>query len=418
MDALKRVLFSRGVSLRHVVAAVSGPATGHGLLASKAAPPGSVLLELRREAWEPYSAAAARAEFCSSEQFQIMLDTIRGPLGVNDEQKDTFELSVCLATKLLSAKDMGTSQYVSFLEMNSWPQDKNRPVHPLLLSPESLGFLSECAAYRGLMARQRFHSIVGEFFFTADNLNAYMWAMSLVLSRGISGRGYPFTMVPFLDLANHSMDPNCAVHYSEQSESFSLQTVRDVSEGEELTISYGDARNNSSIIGLYGFYEQGNLADHLELNLPGSDGSQPARVFIAKSALKYYTVHKGDDSPSDRRDELKNACRAVLKDALNEIFSVLSLRGNRGDFADGMPTAQAELKAVEMIYKSIEQKRGNLTIKLNEIEAASAARGSSAETCPHWAQTCRNYIGSDLKDFSDLSALVDDFKRYIIHNNT
>ena len=418
MDALKRLLFSRGVSLHHVVASVTGPATGHGLLSAKAAAQGSVLLELRREAWEPYSASAARTEFCSSKEFQSMLDTIRVPLGVRDEQKKTFEESVCLATKLLSAKDMGTSPYVSFLEENSWPKVRSRPVHPLLLPAASLGLLSECAAYRGMMARKRFHSIVGEFLFTADNLNAYLWAMSLVLSRGISGRGYPFTMVPFLDLANHSMMPNCAVHYSEISGSFSLQTVRDIEEGEELTISYGDARNNSSIVGLYGFYEQDNLADSLELCIPNGEGSQPMHATIEKSALKYYAVHKDDtpvvlESSSDRKGELKNVCRVVLKDALDKIFDVLSLHRTQGDFDDGMPTAQAELKAIEMVRKSIDQKHRNLTIKLNEVANASFSGRESEEHCPHWVQTCHRYIQSDLQDISDLAALLEDFKAYI-----
>lgn len=159
MDGLKRLLLSRGVTLSRVSAKVSDPAKGFGLYYTSDFRSGDSIVEVPRETWEPYSAAAARNEFCSSATFQAMLDKVGGSLGIVDGQRATFEQAVCLTTKILSAKDTGISPYIAFLEKNSWPHDPTKPMHPLMLPFESLNLLSECAAYRGLVSRKRFHSI-------------------------------------------------------------------------------------------------------------------------------------------------------------------------------------------------------------------------------------------------------------------
>jgi hypothetical protein len=434
MDGLKRLVFSGGVSLKNVVARAAGQqAKGFGLYFADSFPSGTAVLRVNRSVWEPYSAAAARTEFCASPAFQSMLDKVGGALGITEEQKGTFEESTCLATKLLSAKDMRMSPYISFLEDTSWPLDANKPVHPLLLPYDSLKLLDHCAAYKGLVSRKQFHSLVGEFFFKAENLPAYLWSMSLVLSRGISGRGYPFTMVPFLDLANHSTRPNAAVQYDEGTGEFRLETIREVAKDEEITISYGDARHNSSVVGLYGFYEEDNMADDLAFSLASSGEADATRVYagIAKTALNYYSLFRVDQDAStsaeERHEQHVNVCRVVLKDALDKIFTMRVEQGHAEDFVEGVPTTAAELAAVDLMLFATAAKVEQLEIKRTQIEnliektisdrenAAESAQtdGALPVNCLHWSETCKQYVSGDLRDNRLLIVLLEDFKKLL-----
>lgn len=265
-------------------------------------------------------------------------------------------------------------------------------------------------------------------------MNAYLWAMSIVVSRGISGRGYPFTLVPFIDLANHSMRPNAAVQYNEATGSFSIKTVKDVVNGQEITISYGDARNNSSIVGLYGFYEQDNLTDDLVFSFSSSsDASQAASEFsvVSKAALNYYTAYKDDSlsasmSATEKRQQDINVCRVVLKDALHKIFSALSAQGEANNFENGIPTRSAELKAIDMMLVAAHQKIDRLKRKRKEIESFGIKSaiigadcgpllgGDSGLICPHWKITCLHYVDGDLKDNLSIVSLLEDFKVFIL----
>jgi hypothetical protein len=104
--------------------------------------------------------------------------------------------------------------------------------------------------------------------------------MSLILSRGISGsdrHGHPLplSLVPYIDIANHCSatalpetsaadvidststvrGPNAEVHFDATTGAYSLRALRDVLKDEEVCISYGSERNNSSFLALYGFYD-------------------------------------------------------------------------------------------------------------------------------------------------------------------
>ena len=144
--------------------------------------------------------------------------------------------------------------------------------------------------------------------------------MSQVLSRGISGREYPFTMIPFLDLANHSISPNAVVVFNDKTGVFTLQAIRDIPAEEEITISYGDARQNSSIVGLYGFYEDKIMTDDLsfKLSLDPTSDSTGTYAIITKVSLQYYKTIIAEtkhDLSSEERNSRLNVCRVVLKDA-------------------------------------------------------------------------------------------------------
>lgn len=433
MEGLKRFLLSKGAILNRVTTGTASQSKGYGLYFAGDFSNGDTVLEIGREIWLPYSAAAARKEFGSSLKFTTMLDKVGCGLGIQPEQKTTFEESVCLATKILSAKDERISPYITFLEENSWPFDQAKPIHPLMLPFESLELISECAAYRGLVSRKRFHSVVGEFLFTAPNVNAYLWAMSIILSRGISGRGYPFTLVPYIDLANHSMNPNSAVHYDDANGIFYLKTIKDVKKGEEATISYGDSRNNSSVVGLYGFYEPDNVSDDLVFSFsisPDSSKDSSDYAIIPKVALNYYTAYRVEPRfqelpENEYRDQRVNICRVVLKDGLDKVFAALSDQSEDGYFINGIPSQKAEIKAADLMTSAAHQKLQRLKMKLKEAKKfsmtttiigadGSPVLGNDTDLrCPHWNETSIQYLNGEIKASTDLIRLLEEFREIV-----
>ena len=70
-----------------------------------------------------------------------------------------------------------------------------------------------------------------------------------------------YVICPFIDMANHigaGMHGNVAFEYF--SDGFSLSTVSDVREGQEVCIQYGP-RNNDQLLQYYGFVEKNNVHD-------------------------------------------------------------------------------------------------------------------------------------------------------------
>ena len=77
-----------------------------------------------------------------------------------------------------------------------------------------------------------------------------------------------FAMVPFIDMANHSVEPNADFRTNTQDGSFELFTMREVRAGEEVLISYTgrEGYTNQRLMAQYGFViPGGNPADRLEL---------------------------------------------------------------------------------------------------------------------------------------------------------
>ena len=66
------------------------------------------------------------------------------------------------------------------------------------------------------------------------------------------------TMVPFLDLINHSDKNNTYWYYEEMDNGYTLIAVRDIEKNEEITDSYGPY-HNSKLYMTYGFVIPGNI---------------------------------------------------------------------------------------------------------------------------------------------------------------
>ena len=89
------------------------------------------------------------------------------------------------------------------------------------------------------------------------------WAFACVRSRVFNGAdqkgdsGGCFALVPVIDSCNHSFDPNCEFERDQESESFRLVALRDIEDGAECTICYGN-HDNSRLLKQYGFTVEGN----------------------------------------------------------------------------------------------------------------------------------------------------------------
>nr|XP_036589267.1 SET domain-containing protein [Colletotrichum truncatum]KAF6801272.1 SET domain-containing protein [Colletotrichum truncatum] len=79
-------------------------------------------------------------------------------------------------------------------------------------------------------------------------------------------------MVPVLDLANHSSKANA--YYEENGKDEVVLLLRPgcrVSSGEEMTISYGDAKSGAEMLFSYGFIDPASAADRITLPLTPFD---------------------------------------------------------------------------------------------------------------------------------------------------
>ena len=78
-----------------------------------------------------------------------------------------------------------------------------------------------------------------DFPMPGDGATTYMqWALACVRSRAFQLSKDRFAFVPFLDIANHSSEPNAAFRASKTTAGIELVVVSDVDEGQEAVISY------------------------------------------------------------------------------------------------------------------------------------------------------------------------------------
>jgi hypothetical protein len=126
-----------------------------------------------------------------------------------------------------------------------------------------------------LLKRQSFHSIFLKRVINIDNtldllvqanifvkdvdpISQYLWAMGIILSRGLSSINSPFTLVPFIDFANHADDGynfNANHGFHNESRTFHLTATKEIISGESIRINYGQERPMESFLILYGFLE-------------------------------------------------------------------------------------------------------------------------------------------------------------------
>ena len=165
--------------------------------------------------------------------------------------------------------------------LNTWPGGEQGS---MMLTDDERRALSWCEELTSLhtkreeaiiSAHERIRSAMATTPERIPPLDCYRWALSHVGARAmdvmINGSAEP-AIVPFVDLCNHTAEPNAAVRF--EANEFVLTAIRTVESGEQLCISYGDKSNAELIFG-YGFAMAVNPSDTLILRVPPAPTDDP-----------------------------------------------------------------------------------------------------------------------------------------------
>lgn len=104
------------------------------------------------------------------------------------------------------------------------------------------------------------------FFGTLVDANALGWALAVVTSRAfrVLGPSQPASMLPLIDMCNHSFTPNCKLQPVNNGD-LQLVALQDVPQQQPLHISYGNLSNDFLLMD-YGFVVPGNPFDRVQLS--------------------------------------------------------------------------------------------------------------------------------------------------------
>lgn len=216
-------------------------------------------------------------------------------------------------------------------------------------------------------------------------MHSLLRATSVILSRAVSGKSMPFTLVPVMDLFNHSKTHNCNHRYDNSSDSFVVETTRDVRAGEELVINYGELRDNVSMFCVYGFVEHDNPNDRLRISMAPSGDGQSQRV---ESVLERF--HLGSSQHSHVCEVQPQRPGAALHELVSintlPFLRVYSLSEEQLQRPDIDPwrriSADNERAAVQRLLMIT-----SAAIADRQVPAAQAEEHVARD--PNWAETCQ-----------------------------
>lgn len=231
-----------------------------------------------------------------------------------DEIEEANSLVAFYLTKLYLDKDEFWSTYI-----NTLPDDLNE--FPYYWNERELNYLRGTSFYSSVETNYPTHleSIQADFdiihqYNTENSIiqnvsmeelwNIYIRFRILVGSRIFGYLKYgneTSGMVPYIDLLNHSGDPNTIWYWDDLMDAFVLVATRNINKGEELTDNYG-VKTNIDLLMYYGFTIGSNHASILSFNLNGIN-----YLF----SLQYDLM---------KLEQLETKCKNELKKKLEKIY--------------------------------------------------------------------------------------------------
>ena len=159
-----------------------------------------------------------------------------------------------------------------------------------------------------------------------DILEKFKYNFDLVATRNF-GRPDSYcdlnTMVPYMDLINHSDKNNTYWYYEDLDEGYTLISVRDIQKNEEITDSYGKY-HNSMLYRTYGFVIPGNIYhDYVYVNISGESFTLNIDYLNSNVDSMFEKMVKRQKL---NFDDAKNS---ILKDLNNKKSYYLKLKTNR-----------------------------------------------------------------------------------------
>jgi len=146
------------------------------------------------------------------------------------------------------------------------------------------------------IARTRWFRAVSPFLEFDD----WLQVDAIYRSRALDFPGIGHCMVPCVDLANHAAGDSTTAIYEKDSAGNVVLQLRngvDLTEGNEVTITYGDEKGACEMLFSYGFLEPDRTSAEtlfLSLIVPDDDPSKPAKMKMADCAPGFKLIDTGE----------------------------------------------------------------------------------------------------------------------------
>ncbi|KAG6014766.1 hypothetical protein E4U54_004869 [Claviceps lovelessii] len=130
-------------------------------------------------------------------------------------------------------------------------------------------------------------------------------------SRCLELPGLGTAMVPALDMVNHSNQPSSLYEVDDAEDVVLLvRPGADISEGKEITISYGQSKSASEMLFSYGFVDPANAGSTMTLHLHPfpDDPLAKAKAHVFNGAKLLTLSFKADNEAEEEEDGLGRCC--------------------------------------------------------------------------------------------------------------
>jgi histone-lysine N-methyltransferase SETD3 len=170
----------------------------------------------------------------------------------------------------------------------------------------------------------------------AIDANALGWALAAVTSRAFRTRGadQPAAMLPLIDMANHSFDPNAKiVGQSGTAGALQMVAIKEIQQGDPILLSYGNLVNDFLLLD-YGFIVPDNPYDTVQLRFDRN------LIEAAKAVVNVgSTTSINDSNDEDNSEQAGSDQLSALPAWQNSILENLGLAG---------PGANTEVSIIQL----------------------------------------------------------------------
>ena len=360
---------------------------GYGIRATRDLQKAQTVVRVPAAGWLEFSADRAVNEARrSNPQFYELLNNLSSKLMPNSpEQSNNLLSSACLATKLIIDKREALRHpYIEFLNQTTSAGDPSILPHTLSMSAIEVGgidgLLNGSTCHRAIMKRRELYNYIGESIFGQGNemVAEFKWGMGIVLSRAVSSfaTGMPLTLVPILDLTNHSRNHNASHGYNKSTGEFSIITTDNITSGDEVFINYGTGRDTASFMSLYGFHDEGNSNDQLDFQLQSAiygcgSGSTSTSSVVTSPVTETETVNPSN-SITDEMNIL--AVKHNVKIKITPATTALSEAKSNVDQLDVTISSVASL-SLDFLLSIEKSEYKQIIDRLLKLDSGSAVEG-------------------------------------------
>jgi hypothetical protein len=282
----------------------------------------------------------------------------------------------------------------------TYPVSQQAPPHALALPPEALSWLAGTTLHRTIHSRRALYQKMSQHVYAGHSLqdSGLGIAMGIVLSRAMSGADphgniIPLGLAPIIDFANHSATPNSRQVYGsdEHPGSLILESHRAgadsagggvIKEGEEICISYGDGRDSSSFLALYGFLPRRGSSSG-----GGGGGGGAPKHLINENDMLTVTVTVADGNNSTRESTRRRVSIPQTVVFAAEELMTAAATGATADFDHNNSPTSASASTPTSATEAAEVMRAFESILLGYMPGAGAATTSTAAVVAQFASS-------------------------------